>query len=216
MKPILFSTNMVKAILEGKKTETRRIIKPVKLRTGTLLPMISTDLIETGYIKPPYKPGDILWVRETFMPYIGMYIYRATHLRPKTIFTFQGEKIEFKYPWKPLIFMPKKACRLFLEVISSHAERLQDITEEAALSEGIERSSWEYSCKPYRNYNEPRMSLGKDCSCARGSFTTPRASFATLWNSINRKPKKGKPDISWKSNPFVWVIKFEIREIKQR
>jgi len=75
--------------------------------------------------------------------------------------------------------------------------KLQAITENDAKQEGIERTSWELSCEPYRNYSHPKMSAGKNCS-------TARMSFCTLWDSINKKLGYG-----WESNPYVWVYEFE-------
>lgn len=123
-RPILFNTEMVKAILSGKKTVTRRIIKPQP--RGTPYPMTMSSswphyFGQTGYdalLRPPYWTGDILWVRETWTTVPdGAYVYRASVERPDA----------WKGTWKPSIHMPKDAARLFLRVTGVWAERLQDI-----------------------------------------------------------------------------------------
>ena len=111
-KPILFSTDMVRAITDGRKTQTRRIAK--------------TD-------KPPYIAGDILYVRETWaQAQNGEYLYKAHPM-------YCGmDDADFPFAWKPSIHMPKTAARIFLEVTQVRKERLQDITEEDAKAEGAE------------------------------------------------------------------------------
>lgn len=123
-RPILFNTEMVKAVLSGKKTVTRRIIKPQP--KGTPYPMTMSSswphyFGQTGYdalLRPPYWTGDILWVRETWTTVPdGAYVYRASVECPDA----------WKGTWKPSIHMPKDAARLFLRVTGVWAERLQDI-----------------------------------------------------------------------------------------
>jgi hypothetical protein len=129
--PILFSTPMVQAILDGKKTQTRRIVKPqpqdvTHYEDGTVV-------WHPNVIKSPYEVGDVLWVRETFFctkyyehtPLFkdkGKYVYKATE-------NFIG-----LHKWKPSLFMPKKACRLFLHVKNIRVELLQDISEQDAIA----------------------------------------------------------------------------------
>lgn len=143
MKPILFSAPMVRAILDGRKSMTRRVIKPPKWSTGyyddfelngTEVQAICDDTGCFAKINPSYSIGDILWVRETWT-YLGTdgennpcFGYRATspHLQDNMY-----------VKWRPSIFMPKEASRIFLRVISIRAERLQDISEEDARSEGL-------------------------------------------------------------------------------
>ena len=114
-KPILFSTDMVRAITDGRKTQTRRIAK--------------TD-------KPPYIAGDILYVRETWaQAQNGEYLYKAHPM-------YCGmDDADFPFAWKPSIHMPKTAARIFLEVTQVRKERLQDIREEDAKAEGVELCS---------------------------------------------------------------------------
>lgn len=130
MKPILFSTPMVQAILKGQKTQTRRIVKQPE----------AVELLELGQFGDAldlskHRKGDILWVRETFrpkshgMPIGDPYEYRATALE-------DGNPTD--EPWKPSIFMPKEACRIFLKVTNVRVERLQSISEADAKAEGFD------------------------------------------------------------------------------
>lgn len=124
-KPILFSTPMVQAILEGRKTMTRRVIKP--LPTKQLDDNEIGDLLEGN----PIKKGVILWVRETFEGLVtggnsnfNLYSYKADNTKPVDC-------------WKPSLFMPKEAARIFLKVTDVYIDRLQNISEEDCLKEGI-------------------------------------------------------------------------------
>ncbi|MDH2337329.1 hypothetical protein [Clostridium perfringens] len=205
MKQILFNTSMVRAILDGEKTCTRRIIKLPKYiekqRNGLYLLCAEgstysdkefKDVID--YINPPYKVGDILYVRETWninpswefdKNYIKLpskeskYIYKATS--------------DFNGGWKPSIHMPKEAARIFLKVTSVRAERLKDITDEGCYQEGISSTSF---------YDEAEhiqiAGIGLNDSLER-------AAFGLLWNSTVKEDK-----YSWEGNPWVWVIEFEV------
>jgi hypothetical protein len=224
--PILFSTPMVQAILAGKKTQTRRIIKPQPdingLHNHTTLPMsIDSDLEgwhgtidqtgESKEFKCPYgKEGDTLWVRETFavndiVTNGNAFIYKA-NLK-------EGEEIRYfdltKKKWKPSIFMPRAASRITLQIIDIRVERLQDISDEDAKSEGVKPVHCESNkdctsslCKiecqgigEYYNYLDDEKCEGDPCYGATESFES-------LWKSINGHE-------SWNSNPFVWVVEFK-------
>lgn len=184
--PILFSTPMVQAILDGRKTMTRRVIKPQPDEDGLakFLPTRQWHDTDARVYKCPYgKPGDILWVRETFANLNAdfptnpkCYVYKADDL--------QGNSYG-PVTWKPSIHIPKEACRLFLKVTDVRVERLQEISEDDAKAEGIEKMSGYY--RDYLN---------------RGGNLPPYASFQSLWQSING------PE-SWDANPWVWVIQFE-------
>ncbi|MHB9293732.1 hypothetical protein Holit_02862 [Hollandina sp. SP2] len=177
-KPILFSTPMVRAILEGRKTMTRRVFKnPMKKyvgyrnRVAELLDDAREDLSEKEFyeVYSPYSNGDKLWVRETFTKAPnGEYIYRAD-----PTLDYCGED-DVGWDWTPSIFMPRKASRITLEVKRVKVERLQDITEEDARAEG--------------------------CLAALNSS---RVCFRSLWETLNAK--RGYP---WDSNPWVYGIEF--------
>lgn len=161
IKPILFNTEMVKAILNGHKTETRRIIKPIKLGDGSEFPYSPCALF-----KPPYDIGDHLYVRETWTQYSGTYgqmptiIYKADG-KPDHIDDAEWAIIK----WKPSIHMPKSIARLFLRVESIRAERLRDIDIFGLRREGL-------------------------CSLAvvAGDEQIAREEFAKLWDSTTSEP----------------------------
>lgn len=177
-RPILFSTEMVKAILDCRKTMTRRVVKPQSLFEGK-------DGIITRYPNQegcPYgQVGDRLWVRETFCykrdPITAItsdneFWYRATN--PEVIKIDDDGSHAFRKdgwsasPWLPSIHMPRKASRITLEITNIRVERVQDITAGDTVKEGVTGMS-----------------------------------FQPLWDSIN-----AKRGYSWQSNPWVWVIEF--------
>jgi len=194
-RPILFSADMVKAILEGKKTQTRRVMKPQpdnELTKYSLNGAInwrdeSSNLGEYpygNYTGCPYgQVGDRLWVRETYWQDQsgGLWGYKAGGIEwpPSNC----GGKA------KPSIHMPRWASRINLEITGIRVERLQEITEIDALNEGAE--AW-YKTAP-NTYGAGYIWDSKGHIMG----------FARLWNSIN------KPPYDWGSNPFVWVIEFK-------
>jgi hypothetical protein len=207
--PILFSTIMLQAIIEDRKTQTRRLINPQPNENGISYmknpPIdweqvyktewkpwkLETDEGETIALNCPYgQIGDVLWVRETFAPILDLkekplpdaFIYRAD---------FGDEPVEWN--WKPNIFMPKKACRIFLEITNVRVERLRDISEKDTLKEGIEFNFFRgqgVGWKVYGRGTENQMTA------------IPRISFMSLWVSINGEQ-------SWNDNPWVWAIEFK-------
>lgn len=205
MKPILFSTPMVQAILDGSKTQTRRVVKPQPVDfvndphydiqipyKGNMVNGIPLGKQVGGLspaIKCPYgQPGDILWVRETWQQRsekaqlmgFDKYIHKA------------GWKYCTDGGWKPSIHMPKEACRLFLRMKSARVERLQDMSEKDARAEGVKKTYSEASQMIfYKDYLNP------DCE-----WRSPIYSFQSLWESINGAE-------SWDANPWVWVVEFE-------
>lgn len=198
-KPILFSTPMVNAIIERRKTQTRRVIKPqpnlVNLKNfgySAFTPekhiSLRGEIIDLGYgevfIKEKYKKGDILWVRETWALPVDRdgndagYQYKAD---------YDGSEW---WKWKPSIFMPKEACRIWLEVINIEPQRLHDISEEDAMAEGISLPN--YAEQAIKDIKQPE----------------PSEIFKQLWIKINGEK-------SWFENPWVWKIEFKIHKIKK-
>ncbi|WP_413998688.1 hypothetical protein ACMDB5_13005 [Flavobacterium sp. W1B] len=188
-RPILFSTPMVQAILEGRKTQTRRIVKDNLLQTCTDEYNELEFLILTS--KCPYEVGDVLWVRETFAPI-------SNHKLLRYIYKGGADWTNDLIKWKPSIFMPKEACRIFLKIKSIRVERLQDISEDDAIAEGIYAKPGEVSKRVwYRKY------VTESVAKTEGAFTESAIEcFKTLWESINGKE-------SLEKNPFVWVYEFE-------
>jgi len=181
-RPILFSGEMVRALLEGRKMQTRRIIKPQPDIADPELEKVLPAAWEDGFIdvECPYGIiGDRLWVRETFCEFLDDYIYKA------------DEKLPPYHKWKPSIHMPRTACRIALEITGVRIERLQDISEDDALAEGIFKST-------YDNYFHSTLHPVKGTyQC----WVSARQAFEMLWKSINGVN-------SWEENPWVWVIEF--------
>lgn len=197
MKPILFNTEMVRAILDGRKTQTRRVIKSLDgLSFYRAEP--SEDAYEAlgkwdffygwleggvmfdacASVKAPYSIGDILWVRETWNHVkFGLgdwhYEYRADYDD-----TSKWRNGSFAQ-WRPSIHMPRDAARIFLRVTDVRVERLQDIDDDGVVAEGLE--------------------IG--------------AMFDELWNRNLSKSDRAK--FGWAANPWVWVIKFERCDIPE-
>ena len=197
-RPILFNTDMVKAILDGKKTETRRLV------TKKFIIQPDQEINQNGkgrfefynvtprcgipqnvFFKPPYQPEDILYVRETWqclyeldgneqiIEGTGRYYYAATDQIPfDTYIDSRGISHE-NIPWKPSIHMPKEAARIFLKVTDIRPERLQDIDDNGVVAEGLQ-------------IGDP---------------------FDDLWNSTIKKADQDR--YGWDANPWVWVINFK-------
>ncbi len=193
MKPILFNTEMVRAILDGRKTATRRVCTEADdirefstngyayWMKGRAFKSWDNLVAELKREKKTYMPGDILWVRETWAKNAyGGYFYKA------------DGKCEV-FSWHPSIHMPKEAARLFLRVTAVRVERLQDITESQAADEGTE--------DPYE-YQDPAW---YDQHGLPGNYVID--AFAGLWDSTIKPADR--PRYGWEANPFVWVIEFE-------
>lgn len=207
-RPILFSTEMARAILEGRKSQTRRIIKYPKIyKLNELIgwkikphkdtPVLFSFWYGTKYTLPAFRcpygqPGDVLWVKETFL--IEKSIEDKIHYEYKSDYS---ETMADDVCWKPSIFMPKEASRLKLKVTDIRVERVQDITEEDAIAEGVEYvdnqrvEGEEDLCRIYLDYMDNESIL-----------MSAKSSYKSLWSKINGKD-------SWKSNPWVWVVEFE-------
>lgn len=201
--PILFSAPMVQAILEGRKTQTRRAMKKqpnIDPQTGDWLSTYSDGGQEVHPIEtwigvqvklhcPFGRIGDRLWARETWkhkghnFPVGHPYEYRATAEQDLT--PPDG-------PWKPSIFMPRAASRITLEITDIRCERLNDISEADAIAEGIEPVVGQDGETYYGNYGKEDI----------GHLLPPVESYRSLWQSING------PE-SWEANPLVWVITFK-------
>lgn len=206
---------MVKAILEGKKTQTRRVLKMPHHSDVDLyaLQEHSKDYI---YSQCPYgKPGDLLWVRESTCQVMRDHAHdllQGARNQSLTIYKtdFHPDWMEYArekygYKWKPSILMPKYAARIWLRVEDVRVERLQDITEIDAKSEGIEFEFIElfqevrYRC--YTSKNEhPHRYFPKHWV---GAWREAKSSFKSLWESINGLK-------SWDQNPWVWVVSFQV------
>ena len=191
MKPILFNTEMVRAILEGRKTVTRRVVKPqppatsVVRKRGCAWDWSLWEDCDMGHMmKLPYHPGDILWVRETWNgDWCDHYIYKADGGSAKAA----GYAAEPK--WRPSIHMPREAARLFLRVTDVRVERLQDIDDDGAKAGGA-------------NYQD-----GKNVGWEEKLRRTAIDRFAEIWDNTIKPADLHL--YGWEANPWVWVIEFE-------
>ena len=223
MKPILFNADMVRAILEGRKTVTRRVVKLKYSNThlemftnkyGTRLiekqneePGVTTIKNSDGTTThtllaciekaPPYRPGDILYVRETWSRSMaGTYLYRATDI------PFIHDR------WNPSIHMPREAARIFLRVTDVRVERLQasffdtGATVLACQKEGIDIRDQCVEC--VAAYGSP-CCIDSESEC--GILDEVRSYFSDLWDSTIKEADLSR--YGWAANPWVWVIEFE-------
>lgn len=210
--PILFSAPMVRAILDGRKTQTRRVVKPSPLWVADpSVPFKTPDADPKGIIYCPYgKPGDMLWVREAFRflgsfdgdspSRVGDRCLIAGYSKPwaptqyeadggrdnwMNVGTAPGSITAGKL--RPGIHMPRWACRILLEITGVRVERLNDISRDDAMAEGIVyQHDGGFGLADSTHYN----------------FADPRFSYQSLWESINGAG-------SWDANPWVWVVEFK-------
>lgn len=187
-RPILFSTPMVQAILEGRKSQTRRVIKYQPPIDTYRIVQFDHEVFMSAYPNGALRPfhyqiknrfghkGDILWVRETFLETYS--IDDKTHYEYKADYS---DIMANDVCWKPSIFMPKAACRIKLEVTDVRVEKVQDISEADAKAEGVLLTMNQHKGFIYENYH---------------------SAYVDIWESINGKG-------SWEKNSWVWVIKFK-------
>lgn len=193
IKPILFNTEMVRAILDGRKTCTRRICKDANectvpdmefynadRRTYAVHNFVDkehTEQLSTAERTCPICTGDILYVRETWKEAPKGYYYYED---------WQKDDIADVTKWKPSIHMPKEAARIWLKVTNVRVERLQEISAESALAEGADK------------YIHTNGGLDENMTIT---------SFIGIWNSTIKKSDINR--YGWDANPWVWVIEFE-------
>jgi hypothetical protein len=211
-KPIIFSTPMVRAIITGWKTQTRRVVKPQPEDVRFCADSVDGDhYYDTArgsdtWLKSRYLPGDVLWVRE-------MWRMQNYGYDPATC-TYEGQELQYRADftdeenarygrrggcapckWRPSIHMPRSAARIFLRVTDVRVERLQKITAEDCIAEGV-FIEWSDEL-PQPSY----MSLAYSETRVKPAFIK---AYATLWDGLNAKRGYG-----WDTNPWVWVYTFE-------
>jgi len=228
-RPILFSGPMVRAILDGRKTQTRRIVKPqpehlqVHEYKGSRIydganrrwcwkQLVASDCWSIGFeqelaeLCPIAKPGDRLWVRESwcqkFKEDESGWVYNSEDNLDSSCVHYRADGYEVRAidgdgfqrwnkdggeasPWKPSIHMPRWASRILLEVVSARVERLNEISHKDVVAEGIEP-------------NQPGY-----YTCHNGAKYMDFQEYQELWESINGQG-------SWDDNPYVWVIEFTV------
>lgn len=212
---MIFNSEMVRAILDGRKTQTRRIMAPQPAddiergifpnpeAIGWESSLRHKHGSTTAHFCPYGKPGDRIWVRETFQGPLFDYDLMDSYCKDPTPFEkpefcvykadgvpapeFYDADDELHCCWRPSIHMPRWASRILLEITDVRVERLNAISQENAQAEGMELTGW----RP--TYSDPDSG---------GEVMTPYDNFAELWSSIYG-------DESWKANPWVWVIEFK-------
>ncbi len=209
-RPILFAGPMVRAILEGRKTQTRRLIRPQPemIMDGESLPdgtvYCGWEPVLPSWSKWPYQSGMELWVKETWATDIpgcpNGISYRADHIGPK------GGRPANPIKWRPSIFMPKSASRVRLEIVRVRAELLQSISEDDAIAEGVEGWDVHYYDDAQDYWRNYLMTREQERNGSQ-HFTDPIKSYKSLWDSFNREK------LPWKSNPWVWVIEFKRKDV---
>lgn len=194
IKPILFNTEMVRAILDGRKTCTRRICKDANEYTVPDMEFYNADKrtyavhnfadkeqmeqLSTVERTCPICPGDLLYVRETWC--------KGYLMNAKERYYYKADDNDFLCTWHPSTNMPKQAARIWLRVMDVRVERLQEITAESALTEGADK------------YIHANGTLNEDQTIT---------SFIGIWNSTIKKSDIDR--YGWDANPYVWVISFE-------
>lgn len=191
VKPILFNTEMVRAILDVRKSCTRRLVKFLSGENPKWTGYIKDgSMLYNGRNEPcirtqPYQPGDILYVRETWC---ALPVNEAGHMRGHSVYYYKADgdlrPEGWRGNWHPSIHMPKEAARIWLKVTDVRAERLWEISADGIRNEGL--SSAAVHC---------------------GDMEIALKEWEKLWNSTI--PKKDIDRYGWQANPWVWVIEFE-------
>lgn len=194
-RPILFSGEMVRAVLQGRKTQTRRVVtQAFSWIDHRGRPVIDSGGYGVDLLRCPYgEPGERLWVRESWATRKGVDHYKPSRLWPGVGVHYLAGGTNIlghrflvdRGKGRPSIFMPRWASRILLEVKSVRVERVQDISEEDAWAEGV-------------------VARGTSRYDGEG-----RALFRGLWDSINKARGYG-----WDANPWVWVVEFQVIEKK--
>ena len=179
-RPIIFNTEMVNAIVRGRKTQTRRVVKKTTNKNEPNKDFAIPFESGTCYKDCPYgKPGDYLYVRETwYNPYYQSHYSKQTLKKraEHTLYKANVNRNFNNFNWRPSIHMPKLFARIWLEITDVRVERIQNISESDCYVEGVKNT--------------------KGCS--------PRFPFGQLWDSINKDKGYG-----WEENPWVWVVEFK-------
>jgi hypothetical protein len=220
--PILFKGEMIRAIIAGQKSQTRRamrnqVVSPgiVQLARPGYCEIVNEHGVQIPGFHCPYgQPGDQLWVREAWSVemlsaygtkdgYHSNYALRyKADLSEREIEVLPGEPDPYiklyenqRFDWRPSIHMPRLASRITLEITGVRVERLQDINEEDAKAEGVERTVTGDGWRRYSDDPEQESAGLTPCASAINSYQS-------LWSAING-------DDSWNANPWVWVVEFK-------
>ena len=221
IKPILFNTEMVRAILDGRKTCTRRLVKFLPGENSQWTGYIKDGLMlyngrnEPCIRKVPYQPGDIMYVRETWQ-YLyeldgneqiiegtGKYYYAATDTIPFDTYVDASGVTHERVPWHPSIHMPKEAARIWLKVTGVRMERLQEMKPVDVIKEGAYPDCWD--CLNTYGESGSQCCYGTEEECSQCDEVMME--WEKLWTSAIKK--SDLDCYGWDANPYVWVIEFE-------
>lgn len=211
IKPILFNTEMVRAILDGRKTCTRRICKDTNECTVPDMDFFDpekrtyavhnyadkehTDKLSIAERTCPICPGDILYVRETYSELSFGYVYKA-----------DGENIDHLgnvIKWHPSIHMPKEAARIWLKIMNVRVDRLQEMKPVDVIKEGAYPDCWD--CLNAYGESGSQCCYGTEEQCSQCDEVMME--WEKLWNSTIKKSDLDR--YGWNASPWVWVIEFE-------
>lgn len=230
IKSVLFNAKMVRAILDGRKSCTRRVVKfPVNRYTNNVpladkivlqeLRCDKANFLEEPFfsfgMNLPYQPGDVLHVRETWQ-YLyeldgneqviedtGKYYYAATDTIPFNTYVDKNGVGHDHAPWRPSIHMPKEAARIWLKVTDARVERLQDMKPVDVIKEGAYPDCWD--CLNTYGESGSQCCYGTEEQCSQCDEVMME--WEKLWNSTINKSDLDR--YGWHASPWVWVIKFE-------
>lgn len=224
VRPILFNGDMVRAILDGRKTVTRRLVKPQHLKVLNSPyhkehPEVEDVTLLRKLCEPPCKPGDILYVRETW--FYEMHMHDKVPGEPDLPSGRYSHRYVYKadspnYPvgigagangWRPSIHMPKEAARIWLKVTDVSVERLQEITISQAIAEGMPPEELIPMVPSLPNYPEYDMDQIVGEMQEAEQIRLIAESFGKLWNTTVKKPDLDR--YGWEASPWVWAIEFE-------
>lgn len=232
-RPIIFKDDMVRAILEGRKIQTRRIMKPQPVigddgwfrwdghKPNSKYGAYASNQVDlksisifVGVSSPYGRPGDRLWVREAHA-FVPQPAYRCStgiyqQINPSDDYEACVYRENFdrsrSFPWRPSIHMPRWASRITLEITDVRVERLQDISEEDAIAEGARHFPDLPGTSPYEQDDRWSMETPDSCDKCLGNA---RMAFANYFCKITGNAPKGLHDPRpWDANPWVWVIEF--------
>lgn len=207
--PILFNAEMVRAILDGRKSYTRRLVKHdvesvLNSPYHKAHPEVEDKQIISKLCNPPYQPGDILYVRETWC---GLPVNEAGHFRGYPIYYYRADgdlrPEGWRGAWHPSIHMPKEAARIWLKATDVRVERLQEMKPVDVIKEGAYPDCWD--CLNTYGESGSQCCYGTEEQCSQCDEVMME--WEKLWNSTIKK--SDLDCYGWNANPWVWEIEFE-------
>lgn len=207
--PILFNTEMVRAILDGRKSCTRRLVKNdieavLNSPYHKAHPEVEDKQIISKLCNPPYKTGDILYVREMWC---ALPVNEAGHMRGHCVYYYRADgdlrPEGWRGKWHPSIRMPKEAARIWLKITDVRIERLQEMKPVDVIKEGAYPDCWD--CLNTYGESGSQCCYGTEEQCSQCDEVMME--WEKLWNSTIKKSDLDR--YGWDANPYVWIIEFE-------